>query len=35
MITPARRVRHEFSGTIVQVGAGVQHFREGMRVQGQ
>src|SRR5262249_58728705 len=23
---------HEFSGTIVQVGAGVQHFREGMRV---
>ena len=32
MITPPAVFGHEFSGTIVQVGAGVQHFREGMRV---
>src|SRR5262249_59971154 len=32
-VTPPPAVfGHEFSGTIVQVGAGVQHFREGMRV---
>ena len=32
MITPPAVFGHEFSGTIVQVGADVQHFREGMRV---
>src|SRR5918912_4555440 len=32
MIPPPAVFGHEFSGTIVQAGAGVQHFREGMRV---
>src|SRR5262249_54776296 len=32
MSPPPAVFGHEFSGTIVQVGTGVQHFREGMRV---